>query len=75
MLIDLQTPEGEELLSSGKTPWEVYPRPQMRRDSYVNLNGHWDFTVTGEKDLPEVYDHKILVPFCPESCMTVSFPG
>ncbi len=67
MLVDLMTPEGEELRSSGKIPWEVHPRPQLRRDSYVNLNGTWDFAVTADKELPEAYDHKILVPFCPES--------
>ena len=67
MLVDLMTREGEELLSSGKTPWEVYPRPQMRRGSYVNLNGMWEFTVTADEELPERYDHTIRVPFCPES--------
>ena len=47
------------------TPWEHYPRPQMRRDSYVNLNGRWDFAVS--QGAAPVYDRKILVPFCPES--------
>ena len=57
-MVDLMTREGESL--SG-TPWQVYPRPQMRRDSYVNLNGEWELsTNTG-------YQGKILVPFCPES--------
>ncbi len=46
-------------------PWDVYPRPQMRRGSYLNLNGVWDFTVS--QDRPEAYDGRILVPFCPES--------
>ena len=41
-------------------PWESYPRPRMRRDSYVNLNGLWDFSA-------EDFNGKILVPFCPES--------
>jgi len=67
MPIDLITPRGEELQKTGSTPWTVYPRPQMRRDSYVNLNGQWDFTVTPEDSLPQNYDSKILVPFCPES--------
>ena len=67
MPIDLMTARGEELLNSKETPWSVYPRPQMRRNSYVNLNGEWDFTVTPAGSLPENYDHKILVPFCPES--------
>ena len=47
------------------TPWEHYPRPQLRRDSYVNLNGRWDFAVS--QGPAPVYDRKILVPFCPES--------
>ena len=34
-MVELFTPEGENL--SGK-PWRSYPRPQMRRKSYVNLN-------------------------------------
>ena len=46
-------------------PWEHYPRPQMRRDSYVNLNGYWDFAVS--QGATPVYNRKILVPFCPES--------
>ena len=61
MLIDLYTPEGENL--SG-TPWQVYPRPQMRRDSYLNLNGEWAFSVMDGED------RKILVPFCPESSLS-----
>ena len=62
MLQTLTTPRGETL--SG-TPWQVYPRPQMRRDSYINLNGEWDFAVSSGK--PETFDMRILVPFCPES--------
>lgn len=62
MLQTLTTPRGKTL--SG-TPWQVYPRPQMRRDSYINLNGEWDFAVSSGK--PETFDMRILVPFCPES--------
>ena len=67
MPIDLMTARGQALLESGETPWQVYPRPQMKRDSYVNLNGRWDFTVSPAPDLPETFDQEILVPFCPES--------
>ena len=67
MPIDLMTARGQALLESGETPWQVYPRPQMKRGSYANLNGRWDFTVSPEPDQPESYDQKILVPFCPES--------
>ena len=67
MPIDLMTARGQALLESGETPWQAYPRPQMKRDSYVNLNGRWDFTVSPAPALPEGYDQEILVPFCPES--------
>ncbi|MBE6941757.1 MAG: glycoside hydrolase family 2 [Ruminococcaceae bacterium] len=63
MTIQLITKQGEELLQSKETPWTIYPRPQMRRDSYVNLNGPWELTVGEEK-----YD--IRVPFCPESLLS-----
>ena len=58
MLCDLYTPAGENFRG---TPWTVYPRPQMKRDSYLNLNGAWDFSVDYEKQ------GQIRVPFCPES--------
>ena len=57
-MIELMTKAGENLTG---TPWTVYPRPQMKRDSYINLNGGWDFTVDCEKM------GQIRVPFCPES--------
>ena len=66
-LIDLYTSRGETL--SG-TPWNTYPRPQLRRDSFLNLNGIWDFTVTEDQDVPDRFDRQILVPFCPESLLS-----
>ncbi len=66
MLCDLTTKAGETLTG---TPWMEYPRPQMRRDSYVNLNGIWDFGVRKYR-FPETYEKKILVPFCPESALS-----
>ena len=41
-------------------PWDIYPRPQMKRNSYVNLNGQWDFSAAD-------FHGQITVPFCPES--------
>ena len=61
MLVDLMTKQGEQLLDTRETPWTDYPRPQMRRDSYLNLNGCWDFSVNYENQ------GQIRVPFCPES--------
>ena len=46
---------------------EEYPRPQMRRDSYLNLNGAWDFAITETEASPKKHDGEILVPFSPES--------
>ena len=59
MLNDLYTLQGENISC---TPWQEYPRPQLKRDSYVNLNGLWDFAIGSEE-----YTQQILVPFCPES--------
>jgi len=67
MLNDLYTQQGENL---GDTPWQEYPRPQLKRDSYVNLNDLWEFTVNQSADLPQAYDRQILVPFCPESLLS-----
>lgn len=44
-----------------------YPRPQMERESYINLNGCWDFAVTNNPDIPEGFAEQILVPFAPEA--------
>ena len=60
MLQKLSTVHGENLTG---TPWNVYPRPQMRRENGINLNGAWDFA-TGA---PEFDGKTILVPFSPES--------
>ena len=65
MLHDLYTPRGEALTG---TPWTVYPRPQMKRDSYINLNGQWDFAVSATR--PKEYTRTIRVPFCPESLLS-----
>ncbi len=67
MLHDLYTPQGEAL--SGQ-PWNVYPRPQLRREGWLNLNGIWEFTASREQSLPEAYDRQILVPFTPESLLS-----
>ena len=48
-------------------PWSEYPRPSMVRDSYICLNGKWDFSVSDSDSRPEAYAEKILVPFPPES--------
>ena len=64
---DLYTPLGENM---DDTPWQEYPRPQMRRNSYLNLNGKWDFAAKKGKQFPREYTQEILVPFCPESLLS-----
>ena len=46
-----------------------YPRPGLVRDSYLNLNGEWDYYISNKKG-DGVYDGKILVPFSPESMLS-----
>ncbi len=64
---DMLTEDGENL--SG-IPWQEYPRPQLKRDSYINLNGVWGFAITKESEIPEVFPMEIQVPFSPESILS-----
>ena len=69
-------PVGDEI----KTPWaakvtpenvlQEYPRPQMVRKTWANLNGLWNYAITdvnAEKFTPE---GQILVPFAVESSLS-----
>ncbi|MDY4609420.1 MAG: glycoside hydrolase family 2 TIM barrel-domain containing protein [Sphaerochaetaceae bacterium] len=46
---------------------QEYPRPQLQRGSYLNLNGIWKYAITANDTEPVLYDGDILVPFSPES--------
>ncbi len=48
-------------------PLQKYPRPTLRRESYLNLNGMWDCAFTRSGEEPEEYEREICVPFPPES--------
>lgn len=55
-------------------PRPEYPRPQMVRDAFLNLNGTWDFSfdfsnsgIDRKYQLEENFERTITVPFCPES--------
>jgi len=52
------------------SPLGEYPRPQMLRDNWQNLNGRWEYAVTDINDLPEDMDGEIIVPFAIESALS-----
>jgi beta-galactosidase/beta-glucuronidase len=43
-----------------------YPRPNLRRDRWLSLNGEWEF---GQGPI-EAFGRRILVPFCPQSALS-----
>ena len=48
-------------------PLPEYPRPALRRDSFENLNGPWQYAITHSAKFPEHWDGTILVPYSPET--------
>lgn len=48
-------------------PLSEYPRPQLVRDSYLCLNGEWEYAINKNADIPQNFDGKIIVPFSPET--------
>ncbi len=51
-------------------PLPEYPRPQMVRENWINLNGMFDFAITGDIDWCDEYKDEIRVPFAVESCLS-----
>ncbi|MBN1180240.1 MAG: hypothetical protein JXD18_13595 [Anaerolineae bacterium] len=50
--------------------WPEYPRPQMRRVQWQNLNGLWDYGVTPKESHTPAFEGDILVPFPIESALS-----
>jgi hypothetical protein len=67
--VTLTTPWGSDL--DPDAVLQDYPRPQLVRDSYLNLNGYWQYAFTSvRRDAPPAagdWDGQILVPFSPEA--------
>ncbi len=51
--------------------WKDYPRPQLVRNEWQNLNGLWDYSIQPKGSATAgAYQGKILVPYCVESSLS-----
>ncbi|MDP7596217.1 MAG: glycoside hydrolase family 2 TIM barrel-domain containing protein [Pseudomonadales bacterium] len=60
--------EAIQRVTSKDDVWREYPRPQLKRAAWLNLNGLWQYAIaprTASK--PSAWDGEILVPFAVES--------
>ena len=48
-------------------PLPEYPRPQLARSLWLNLNGPWEYAITTSARHPKEFEGQIIVPFSPES--------
>ncbi|MBE6733494.1 MAG: glycoside hydrolase family 2 [Ruminococcaceae bacterium] len=65
--IDLLSCAGE---SFNAAAWDIYPRPQLKRNSFFSLNGCWDFCLNENPDISLEFNEKINVPFAPQSVLS-----
>ena len=67
--VTLMTQWGEEVTPGNA--WREYPRPQLVRERWQNLNGVWDYAITAKTaPAPAKFDGQILVPFAPEAALS-----
>jgi hypothetical protein len=65
----LMTPWAADLRP--ENAWREYPRTQMVRPQWTNLNGLWDYAIVDrDAEQPEAWDGQILVPFAVESALS-----
>jgi beta-galactosidase/beta-glucuronidase len=64
----LQTRWAKDVSAQNAHP--EYPRPQLVRKEWLNLNGVWAFEMTGRDEQPTVFPTQILVPFPVESALS-----
>jgi len=64
-------PAGPQKVSSG-TPLPEYPRPQLERSQWLNLNGSWQYAILpkSQENAPTAYAGNILVPYAVESALS-----
>ncbi len=52
-------------------PHNEYPRPQLERDHWINLNGLWQYAITpADASTPTAWEGHILVPYPLESALS-----
>ena len=56
---------------SADNAWTEYPRPQLVRSNWENLNGLWEYAIVNKgQAAPRVFQGQILVPYCIESSLS-----
>lgn len=80
IILDAQTnwkPAGDKILTNWaaevnpELPHNEYPRPQMQRNNWINLNGLWDYSIAPmTASAMGAAIGKILVPFAVESALS-----
>ena len=53
-----------------ESPLSGHPDPYWRRESFVSLNGKWEFEQNSEQSLPSNYSETIVVPFAVETSLS-----
>ena len=66
-MIQLKSRWAQEVSAESVLP--EYPRPGMVRDSYLNLNGNWEYCIN-QAPTTDHYDGTVLVPFSPETLLS-----
>lgn len=66
----ITTPWAEKVDPSGPLP--EYPRPQLVRPQWANLNGPWQYAILpiAQQEIPSAMQGDILVPFAVESALS-----